>query len=116
MSFVKNEYQFRFPLGLHILFAIATFIGIVFFPESPRWLIAHDRHDEARHILSSLERGHIDAEAYEETLNQTMTEIQLAIKEEREAANHGSFKTLLKNGEQRFLHRTLPGIGGQFTQ
>ena len=45
-----------------------------------------------------------------------MTEIQLAVKEEREAANQGSFKTLLKNGEQKFLHRTLLGIGGQFMQ
>lgn len=111
MSFVKSESQFRFPLGLQILFAIATFIGIVFLPESPRWLIAHDRHDEARRILSSLEREHKDTETYEERLSQTMTEIQLAIKEEREAANHGSFRTLLKNGEQKLL-----GVGGQFMQ
>lgn len=38
MSFVKSEAQFRFPLALQIAFAVATFVGILFLPESPRWV------------------------------------------------------------------------------
>ncbi|OAQ72605.1 sugar transporter STL1 [Pochonia chlamydosporia 170] len=45
MSYVPNDAQFRFPLALQCLFAIITVIGILFLPESPRWLVAHDRHD-----------------------------------------------------------------------
>jgi hypothetical protein len=43
--------------------------------------------------------------------------IQHAISEERAAAEGaGGKRALLKNGPQRFLHRTLLGIGGQFMQ
>jgi hypothetical protein len=38
MSYVNNESQFRFPLALQVLFAIITFIGVIFLPESPRWV------------------------------------------------------------------------------
>lgn len=129
MSYVSNQSQFRFPLAFQIVFAIATFCGIVCLPESPRWLIAHDRHDEARNILARLEveepKNHTEAVETSDTpsvsrgsddLDQIMAEIQLAIKEEREATSQGGFKMLFKNGEQKFFHRTLLGIGGQFMQ
>lgn len=38
MSYVSNESQFRFPIALQIAFAIATFIGTICLPESPRWV------------------------------------------------------------------------------
>lgn len=37
-SYNSSEAQFRFPIALQILFAILTLIGIVFLPESPRWV------------------------------------------------------------------------------
>lgn len=116
MSYVLNDSQFRFPLALQILFAIVTFFGVMVLPESPRWLIAHDRHDEARHILWAVQRDAKTLSIDDEKLSRNMAEIQAAIKEEREAAKAGSFKTMLKNGEQKFLYRTLLGIGGQFMQ
>ncbi|OHX00516.1 MFS sugar transporter [Colletotrichum incanum] len=116
MSFVSNDSQFRFPLALQILFAVVTFFGVLVLPESPRWLIAHDRHDEARHILWAVEK---DAKSISETepkLERNLAEIQAAIREEREAANAGSFRMMFKNGDQKFFYRTMLGIGGQFMQ
>lgn len=74
-------------------------------------LIALDRHDEARGILSELQSN-----ADEDTIQKQMVEIQLAIDEERRAAHGNSYKALLTNGEQKFFHRTMLGIGGQFMQ
>lgn len=37
-SYNKSEAQFRLPIALQIVFAILTFIGVVFLPESPRWV------------------------------------------------------------------------------
>lgn len=74
-------------------------------------LIAQDRHDKARGVLSDLQIA-----ADEEFINKEMTEIQRAIDEEREAAHGNSYKALLKNGEQKFFYRTMLGIGGQFMQ
>ena len=116
MSFVLNDSQFRFPLALQILFAIVTFAGVAVLPESPRWLIAHDRHDEARTILWAVQKDAKTLSIDDERVSRNLAEIQHAIKEEREAAKTGSFKAMLKNGEQRFLYRTLLGIGGQFCQ
>lgn len=116
MSYVSNESQFRFPLALQILFALATFAGICILPESPRWLIAHDRHDEARRVLWAVQRNARDLDVHDPLLNRSVAEIQHTIKEEREAASVGSYKAMLKNGEQKFLYRTLLGIGGQFMQ
>ncbi|KXT15256.1 hypothetical protein AC579_4849 [Pseudocercospora musae] len=112
MSFVDNEAQFRFPLALQILFAVVTFTGLLFLPESPRWFIAHDRFEEARDVLS---RIRIESDA-EDSVSADLAKIHHAIEEEREAAAGNNFRALIKDGGQRFRYRTLLGIGGQFMQ
>ncbi|KAJ4402468.1 hypothetical protein N0V91_007182 [Didymella pomorum] len=116
MSYVSNDSQFRFPLALQILFAVVTFFGILVLPESPRWLIAHDRVEEAKHILWAVEKNAKDIDPEDEILKRELGEIQHAIAEERAAAAGSSYRALLKNGDQRFFYRTMLGIGGQFMQ
>lgn len=116
MSYVSNDAQFRFPLALQILFAVTTFLGVCFLPESPRWLIAHDRVEEAKNILWAVEKNACEIDPDDEALKQDLAHIQQAIIEERAAASGSSYKALLKNGDQRFLYRTMLGIGGQFMQ
>ncbi|KKY30144.1 putative sugar transporter stl1 [Diaporthe ampelina] len=113
MSYVDNHAQFRFPLALQCLFAVLTIALMLVLPESPRWLIAQDRHDDARHILLALLPNKRPDEDF---VNREMAEIQHAIDEEREAAHGSSYKALLKNGPQKFFYRTILGVGGQFMQ
>lgn len=116
-SYVNSAAQFRVPLALQIAFAIVTLAGIIVLPESPRWLLAHDKHEEARHILWALEHNAKTIEPSDPVIQKEMAEIQHAVYEERAAASGvGGKRALLKNGPQRFLHRTLLGIGGQFMQ
>ncbi|KAG2414953.1 hypothetical protein HFD88_006141 [Aspergillus terreus] len=116
MSYVKSEAQFRFPLALQILFAIITFIGVILLPESPRWLIAHDRHNEARHILWAIQPNAHHISEVDPVVNLDVADITKAIVEEQAASKEGSFRAVFKNGPQRFLHRTLLGMGGQMMQ
>ncbi|KAL4795177.1 hypothetical protein BDV19DRAFT_399024 [Aspergillus venezuelensis] len=116
MSYVNSEAQFRFPLALQILFAICTFIGVLCLPESPRWLIAHDRHTEAREILWSVQPNAREISKDDTAINMEMAEIAQTMAEERQAAAEGSFKALLKDGPQRFRTRTLLSMGGQMMQ
>ncbi|KAI1737233.1 hexose carrier protein [Xylaria scruposa] len=116
LSFVASEAQFRFPLALQILFALVAFGGVLVLPESPRWLLAHDREEDARQIIWAVQSNARTLNVGDELLDKEIADIQHAITKEREAASHGSFRTLFTNGPQRFFHRTLLGIGGQFMQ
>ena len=50
-------------------------------------------------------------------IEREIAEIQHAIAEEKQAAaGSGGRRALFKNGPQRFFHRTLLGIDGQFMQ
>lgn len=118
MSFVSSEAQFRFPIAFQIAFALVTILLIAFLPESPRWLIAHDRTDQARHILWRLQRNANEIDSNHAVIDAEMHEIQHALAEERAAAKSGgfSFLDLFRKSPQRFRRRTLLGIGGQFMQ
>ena len=116
MSFTKGPEQFRFPLAFQIFFAIVTAAGVLVLPESPRWLIAHDRHDEARTVLWAIHRNARSLDPSDERFTRALNDIDHAIKEEREASSGSSYRALFRNGEQKFFYRTMLGIGGQFMQ
>ncbi|TFY81164.1 hypothetical protein EWM64_g2848 [Hericium alpestre] len=56
-SYIDGVASFRIPWGLQMIPAIILSIGMLFFPESPRWLIDHERVDEAHQILADLHGG-----------------------------------------------------------
>ncbi|GCF16032.1 putative metabolite transport protein YwtG [Haloarcula mannanilytica] len=73
LSYITNQYiasmamdaglSWRVMLGLGMIPAMVLFTGIIFMPESPRWLIEQDREQQARSVLSRIRNGaNIDAE------------------------------------------------------
>ncbi|KAG8216506.1 sugar transporter [Butyriboletus roseoflavus] len=53
-SYINGTASFRIPWGLQIIPAIVLGIGMLWFPESPRWLLDHEREEEALQILADL--------------------------------------------------------------
>ncbi|KAF8837082.1 general substrate transporter [Paxillus ammoniavirescens] len=53
-SYINGNTSFRIPWGLQIIPAIVLGIGMLWFPESPRWLIDNGREEEALQILADL--------------------------------------------------------------
>ena len=51
-SFLKGTAAFRVPWGLQMIPAIVLFIGMLFLPESPRWMARKDRWEECHDILA----------------------------------------------------------------
>ncbi|KAH8085473.1 general substrate transporter [Cristinia sonorae] len=93
-SYIDGVASFRIPWGLQMIPAIVLSLGMTFFPESPRWLVDHDREEEALTILADL-HGHGDANA--EIVQLEFNEIKQQVTFERtEGAK--SYMDLLKPG------------------
>lgn len=57
----QSEASWRIPLALQIVPAVILGVGMIFFPESPRWLIMKERDDDALVSLSRLRRKDRDS-------------------------------------------------------
>ena len=57
----QSEASWRLPLAVQIAPAIILGAGMLFFPDSPRWLLMKERDDEALSALSRLRRQARDA-------------------------------------------------------
>lgn len=71
-------------LALSTVPAVVQFIGFIFLPESPRWLLQKGQTEEARKVLSQI-RGGQSTDAEYET-------IRANIEEEEKEAGGGEFK------------------------
>lgn len=77
-------------IGWRVMFAFgavpAVVLGVAMYllPETPRWLVDHDRHDEAREVLSRLR--------HEDSFEEEIQEIE----ENSETEAEGSFSDLLE--------------------
>ncbi|GFO21216.1 proton myo-inositol cotransporter [Plakobranchus ocellatus] len=66
----------RYMLGLGAVPAGVQFLGFLFMPESPRWLVSVGREEKARRVLQSM-RGALDIEEEYDHIKETCRELQL---------------------------------------
>lgn len=53
-SYNYSTAQFRIPWGLQMIPAVFLNIGMLFLPESPRWLARKDRWEDCHHVLTTV--------------------------------------------------------------
>ncbi|GAA5889561.1 hypothetical protein JCM5296_005985 [Sporobolomyces johnsonii] len=53
-SYISSDASFRIPWALQLIPGLLLGTLMFLFPESPRWLMDHDRHDEALQILADV--------------------------------------------------------------
>ncbi|KAK4187041.1 general substrate transporter [Podospora australis] len=97
---------FRIPWAVQMVPAIILFIGLFFFPYSPRWLASKDRWEEALQVLANL---HGKGDPRHPKVLAQYQEIEEALRFEREQAV-SSFKALV---EPRMLKRVALGMSIQ---
>lgn len=52
----QSDASWRLPLAIQIVPAIILGVGMIFFPDSPRWLIMKERDEDSLNALSRLRR------------------------------------------------------------
>lgn len=105
-SFIKGTAAFRVPWGLQAIPAALLFLGLVFLPESPRWLCKKDRWDEAKDVLTLV---HGKGNPNSPFVHREMQEIREMVEFERANADVSYFELLKPN----MINRTSIGV---FTQ
>lgn len=66
-----KEYNWRWMLGIEAIPALLYFVCLFFVPESPRWLLMKDRHDEALSIMKKIGDN--------ETANKVISELKESV-------------------------------------
>jgi sugar porter (SP) family MFS transporter len=51
-AFIDSPNAWRIPVWIQMVTSGIVFLGVYFIPESPRWLMAQDKHEEASRVLA----------------------------------------------------------------
>ncbi|PKY00220.1 putative MFS sugar transporter [Aspergillus campestris IBT 28561] len=113
LSFNAGAVAWRFPIAFQFVFIFLLYATVPWLPESPRWLLSHDRESEALQVLSCIEDKPVD----DPYITTQYDEIMYSISYERQ--NAIAWKDLLKRdkgNDTKTLRRLLLGAGSQAMQ
>ncbi|KAL1594793.1 hypothetical protein SLS59_008606 [Nothophoma quercina] len=108
---IQSDWSWRLPSILQALPSLIQLIFAFTVPESPRWLVSKDRHEEALGILI---KYHAEGDASNELPHVELAEIQAALKIENESRARGWGELFQTKGMR---HRSLVAAAlGLFVQ
>lgn len=109
--FLSGSVQWRFPVAFQSFFTIVVMVGLLFLPDSPRWLMMNDRNEEAHDVIARLLGHDLD--------HPNVLEEMSNIRESLYIQNRGGgfkYRELLTNGPSQNFRRTFLGALSQFCQ
>ncbi|KAF3809463.1 High-affinity glucose transporter [Colletotrichum gloeosporioides] len=107
-NFLNNQWSWRIPALLQALPSVVQVVGIWWVPESPRYLIANDKLDDAMAILA---KYHANGNVDHPTVKFEYREITETIKMEQAAKNHSSYLDFFRTPGNRYRFMILISLG-----
>ncbi|CAG8957269.1 hypothetical protein HYFRA_00010691 [Hymenoscyphus fraxineus] len=97
----KGNTDWRLPLWLQLVCPAIVSVGILWFPESPRWLVGKDRHEEARAFVV---KYHANGDADHPIVNLEMSEMIESLERDpiTEWRNFFDLRVLFKTKARRY--------------
>lgn len=111
-SYGPPALTWRFPIAFQIVFGLFVSILMVWLPESPRWLLTHDRHEEATTVLAALRGMHRE----EDEVKLQAGIIIDSIRASGHTGGQTPYKALFTGGKTQHFRRMLLGASSQFFQ
>ncbi|KAK0547839.1 hypothetical protein OC844_007101 [Tilletia horrida] len=108
-----NSIQWRFPIAFQAAFALVVVVGILFAPESPRWLIKHGHKAEATKVLAQIDglgEDHADVVAMAKQLEASIYASEVAL------GKDFKYSELFTNDKGQNFYRTAIGFLAQAAQ
>ncbi|KAK7700703.1 hypothetical protein SLS64_010847 [Diaporthe eres] len=103
---IESKNAYRIPLALFFIAPTVQSISLIFFPESPRWLMAHGREDSAESALRKLRGRNIEEAAFQAELN----EIRVSTRQQVEHSKRKKKQLWLEIWNKSNRRRTLLSI------
>jgi MFS family permease len=111
-SYGPPNLTWRFPIAFQIVFGVLIMFGMVWLPESPRWLLTRDRHEEAFTVLAAL-RG-VDRDNEDVKIQAGI--IMDSIRASGHVGGNTPYSALLTGGKTQHFRRMILGASSQFFQ
>ncbi|KAM5344628.1 hypothetical protein ACJ41O_013163 [Fusarium nematophilum] len=110
---ISSTWSWRIPSLVQGGLPFLQLLGIYFLPESPRWLVAHGRREEARRILTEYHAG---GDSSSPLVEFEMAEIEGALTHEADAISQNSWLDLVRSpaNRRRTLIAVIVGWGAQW--
>ncbi|PLB42219.1 putative MFS monosaccharide transporter [Aspergillus candidus] len=108
--FGPPDLAWRFPIAFQVVFGIFIIVGMCYLPESPRYLIAHDRVDEGEKVLAALKNVEVDDSETQLEKNLVLDSIRAS------GAEKAKFRDLLTGGPSQHFRRMVVGSSAQVFQ
>jgi hypothetical protein len=112
VSYGPDNLTWRFPIAFQIVFGVILIVGTKFLPESPRWLLTKDRHEDALDVIAALS----GLETTDPEVHLQHSLIIDSIKASGQVGGKTSFKALFTGGKTQHFRRMMLGASSQFFQ
>lgn len=107
-NYIQNDWSWRIPAILQALPSIIQITFIWWIPESPRYLMAKDKHEQALAILT---KYHANGDAHHPTVQFEYREIRETIKLEMESKTNSSYLDFFRTKGNRYRLAVLLSLG-----
>ncbi|THG95507.1 hypothetical protein EW026_g6162 [Hermanssonia centrifuga] len=103
----NSSAQWRVPIAFQILFAVVMVIGVLFLPESPRWLAKEGRNTEALAVISALEDKPYDHPSVQQTYQGIREAVAV---ETRTSTGRSPLREIFTGGPNQNFRRAALGV------
>ncbi|EZF29632.1 sugar transporter [Trichophyton mentagrophytes] len=111
-SYGADSFSWRFPIAFQIAFSIVMVTGMIWLPESPRWLCMRDRSDEGERVIAALHGVPITDPLVQAEKNAVMESIRAS----GEVGKPTPLSVVFTGGKTQHRRRMFLGVFGQFAQ